>query len=76
MINPAFIGAMRMTSEMIRPQVVSFLDRMLRGKDPNVRVEELTVEPGSRLAEVGLQEARIGERTGLNPIALKHADSP
>lgn len=75
-INPSFIGAMRMTSEMIRPQVVSFLDRMLRGKDPNVRVEELTVEPESRLANVGLEEARISERTGLHPIALKHADSP
>jgi voltage-gated potassium channel len=75
-VNPSFIGAMRMASEMIRPQVVSFLDRMLRGKDPNVRVEELDVEPGSRLIEMTLADARLMERTGLNPIALKHADSP
>lgn len=72
-VNPDFIGGMRIASEMIRPQVVGFLDRMLRGKDPTVRVEEVTVAAGSALAGRGLGEARLLERTGLAPIAVKPA---
>ena len=32
-VNPSFIGGMRLASEIIRPHAVSFLDRMLRGND-------------------------------------------
>lgn len=71
-VNPDFIGGMRIASEMIRPQVVGFLDRMLRGKDPTVRVEELTLEPGCGLAGLTLGQADIFARTGMTPIALKN----
>ncbi|MBI3716601.1 MAG: potassium channel protein [Betaproteobacteria bacterium] len=39
-VSPDFTGGMRIVSSMIRPQVVSFLDEMLR-TDDNVRVEEV-----------------------------------
>lgn len=42
-ISPTHIGALRMASEMLRPTVVSFLDTMLRDKDKNFRVEEITL---------------------------------
>ncbi len=42
-ISPTVIGGLRMASEMVRPTVVSFLDIMLRDKDRNLRVEELSV---------------------------------
>jgi voltage-gated potassium channel len=45
-VSPAFIGGLRIASEMIRPTVVSFLDVMLRDRDLNLRVEEIPV-PGS-----------------------------
>jgi len=70
-VTPSFIGGMRMASEMLRPHVVTFLDRMLRGSDPSVRVEEVTVQPGSQLGGSTLGEANLAERTGLNPIALR-----
>ncbi|MBL0122430.1 MAG: potassium channel protein [Betaproteobacteria bacterium] len=41
-VSPDFTGGMRIVSSMIRPQVVSFLDEMLRSDD-NVRVEQVTV---------------------------------
>ena len=41
-VSPDFTGGMRIVSSMIRPQVVSFLDEMLRS-DGNVRVEQVTV---------------------------------
>jgi len=37
------IAGLRMASEMIRPSVVSFLDIMLRDKERNLRVEEVSV---------------------------------
>ncbi len=42
-VNPSFIGGLRMASEMIRPTAVSFLDTMLRDREKNLRVEELHV---------------------------------
>ena len=42
-VCPGFIGGLRMASEMIRPTAVSFLDMMLRDKERNLRVEEISV---------------------------------
>jgi len=42
-VSPGFIGGLRMASEMIRPTVVSFLDMMLRERDKNLRVEEISL---------------------------------
>jgi voltage-gated potassium channel len=44
-VSPGYISGMRMASEMVRPTVVTFLDKMLRGKDENLRVEEVPVPP-------------------------------
>jgi voltage-gated potassium channel len=42
-VSPTAIGGLRMASEMVRPTAVSFLDIMLRDKEKNLRVEELSV---------------------------------
>ena len=42
-VSPGYISGMRMASEMIRPIVVSFLDRMMRGRDEALRVEEIAI---------------------------------
>jgi voltage-gated potassium channel len=42
-VSPTFIGGLRMASEMVRSTVVSFLDTMLRDREKNLRIEELTV---------------------------------
>jgi voltage-gated potassium channel len=42
-ISPTYIGGLRMVSEMIRPTAVSFLDAMLRDKELNLRVEEVSI---------------------------------
>ncbi len=74
-VNPPFIGGMRMASEMIRPHVVSFLDRMLRGSGAT-RVEEVTI--GERSSWIGrsLGEIDIQGRTGLMPVSIKHPEDP
>ncbi|OGA32446.1 MAG: potassium transporter TrkA [Betaproteobacteria bacterium RIFCSPLOWO2_12_FULL_64_23] len=44
-VSPDFTGGMRIASSMIRPQVVSFLDEMLRS-DKALRVEEVHIPEG------------------------------
>jgi len=70
-VSPNFIGGMRMASELIRPAVVSFLDLMLRDSTRTVRVEEVTIPPGSALIGQALDQGRIHEETGLLVIALR-----
>jgi voltage-gated potassium channel len=51
-VSPDFTGALRIASSMIRPQVVSFLDEMLRA-DKVLRVEEVTVPEGFAVTQLG-----------------------
>src|SRR5208337_698515 len=74
-VNPSFIGGMRMASEMIRPHVVSFLDRMLRGGDA-MCVDEVTIGGGSQWIGHSLREIDIQRRTGLVPVSLKRPEDP
>ncbi|OFX76911.1 MAG: hypothetical protein A2X12_09320 [Bacteroidetes bacterium GWE2_29_8] len=56
-ISPSFIGGLRMASEMIRPNVTSFLDEMMRGVDIVLRVEEVKLRIdlfGKKFSEVSL----------------------
>jgi voltage-gated potassium channel len=46
-VSPSRIGGLRMASELVRPRVVTFLDRMLRDERASLRVEEIAVPAGS-----------------------------
>ena len=73
-VSPAFIGGMRIASEMLRPQVVRFLDEMLRDRDANLRIEEANVgEDGSAVGKA-LRDAKIREKTGALIIAVRDSD--
>jgi voltage-gated potassium channel len=50
-VSPDFTGGMRIASAMLRPHVVTFMDRMLR-TDEGLRLEEVAVPPGHRPAPV------------------------
>ncbi len=72
-ISPNMIGGLRMASAMVRPNVVSFLDVMLRDRD-RLRVEESTVR-----ADSNLDGKRVGEFRELHVpdvllIALRMPD--
>jgi voltage-gated potassium channel len=75
-VNPAFIGGVRMVSEMIRPQVVEFLDLMLRDKDKNLRIEEVVVPSGSPLVGKPIFEAQIRQHTNLLVVAVREPAGP
>jgi voltage-gated potassium channel len=73
-VSPNQIGGMRMASEILRPHVVTFLDRMLRAKDSSIRIGEVAVEAGSRLDGKALKNSRIPEETGLLVIAVQPSE--
>jgi voltage-gated potassium channel len=70
-ISPAFIGGMRMASQMVRPSVATFLDTMLRDREKGLRVEEITVTKDSPLAGKTVGESRLRERTRALLVAIK-----
>jgi len=70
-VNPAYIGGMRMVSEMVRPQVTEFLDQMLRDKDKKLRIEEVTIPTDSSLVGKPLGEAHIRRHTELLVVAVR-----
>lgn len=73
-VSPQFIGGLRLVSEMVRPTVVTFLDQMLRESDAAVRVEEVRIAAGSRMAGKRLNEIDLEQR-GISAMALKASGS-
>lgn len=71
-VSPNFIGGMRIASEMLRPHVTGFLDKMLRGRDNSIRFDEVTIGEGSHLDGKTIAEAKIHHHTGLNIVAIEH----
>jgi voltage-gated potassium channel len=73
-VFPHSIGGMRMASEMVRPNVVDFLDQMLREKNSTLRVDEARIGEGSSLSGKTIRQADLGGATGAVLLALRHPD--
>lgn len=71
-VSPTAIGAMRLASEIVRPNVVSFLDVMLRDPTGTLRIEELRVPKGSRWSGKPLSGIDLRGRFGLVCLALRY----
>jgi voltage-gated potassium channel len=69
-VSPSFIGGMRLASQILRPNVVTFLDRMLRAGDSSTRVSEINIQPGADLNGKTLRDSRIQEETGLLVVGV------
>ena len=70
-VSPNRIGGLRMASELVRPNVVQFLDRM---REDDLHVEEVHVGQGSRLQGVKLRDARIRDHGNVLVLAVRGAD--
>ncbi len=69
------IAANRMVSTLVRPHVVTFIDRLMRDPESTNRIEEVLIAPNSSLDGVTLGDSRIGATTGLLVIALQDSES-
>jgi len=75
-VSPAFIGGMRMVSQLVRPAAVTFLDMMLRKRDKAFRVDEVEVGPGSPLAGRPLSTTEVREKRDALLVAVKREGGP
>ena len=74
-VDPEFIGGLRLASEMIRPITVGFLDSMLREKGSHVRFDEVTVPPGSSFVGREISELKGAQGGGPLLVAVVPAGS-
>lgn len=70
LVSTDTIGALRIASEMVRPTVVSFLDKMLRSTDSALRVEEIDLTSKSSIVGMTLREADVTDTTGLGVLSI------
>lgn len=73
-VSPTQIGGRRMASELIRPEVNEFLDQMLRDKDKNLRLEEVTIPDNSSFVGIALKDTPIRRETRLLVVAVREVD--
>ena len=72
-VSPNTIGGRRMASELVRPEVVEFLDQMHRA-DHSLRLEEISIPAGSSLVGKMLRDAALRPRTKALVIATRDKD--
>jgi voltage-gated potassium channel len=70
-VSTNFIGGMRLVSEMVRPRVVEFLDQMLRDKEKNLRIEEVTIPESSPLVGLAIRDSAIRKAADVLVIAVR-----
>jgi voltage-gated potassium channel len=72
-VSPTQIGGRRIASELLRPRVNEFFDKMFRD-NRGLRLEELSVEPGSTCVGKALSDTLVRRESGLLVIAVKRGD--
>lgn len=71
---PYVIGGQRMAHTIAKPAVTSFLELTVHDKDIELKMEELVVRDGSRLAGVNLLESGIRQELNIIIIAIRKSD--
>jgi voltage-gated potassium channel len=73
-VSPQHIGGLRLASELIRPAVVTFLDKMLRDRDLNLRIDEVLVDESSPSAGKEIRAMGLEDLPGVLLLAVRSAD--
>ena len=71
-VNPGFIGGLRMASEMIRPAAVGLMDYMIRAEGVVLRIEEILVPEDSDLVGKPIGEVKGADGGAALVLAIKH----
>ena len=72
-VLPYKLGAHQLAQAALRPNVVDFMEIAARTSKIDIELEEVTVTPGSTLADKKLQEATILSELGLIVIGIRSA---
>ncbi len=74
-VSPSRIGGLRMASALVRPTVVTFLDKMLREKGGTLRVEEVTIPKQAHVSDRTLGGLEVDEVAGAMLLAVRHPET-
>ncbi len=73
-VSPNAIGGMRMASIVIRPDVVQFLDAMIKDSTSTIRFNEVRLGSRSSLLGETVASAGIKDKTGLLVLGIKRTN--
>jgi voltage-gated potassium channel len=71
---PYLIGGQRMAHTIAKPAVASFLELTVEDQDIELKMEDLSVREGSRLAGVNLLESGIRQDLNIIIVAIRKSD--
>lgn len=70
-VSPYHIGGLRIAHTVLKPAVVDFIEFATKSGNIDLQMEELTVQEGSKLAGLTLDECGIGRDLGIIIVAIK-----
>lgn len=73
-VNPQELGAARMASFVVQPNVAEFVDVVMHERSMDFRMQEVEITTGSRLAGVTLRDANLRREAGVLVLAVRGDD--
>ncbi|MGB7220481.1 MAG: potassium channel protein [Vicinamibacterales bacterium] len=73
-ISPYQIGAMQMAQTALRPAVVDFVELATSADNLELVMEEITIAPGSGLANRSILDANLRQRFGIIVVGIQRED--
>ena len=73
-VNPQELGAARMASFVVRPNVAEFVDVVMHDRSMEFRMQEVEIPDGSPLDGRTLRQARLRDSCGALVLALRNMD--
>jgi voltage-gated potassium channel len=70
-ISPYQIGAVQMAQTALRPAVVDFVELATSAGNLELAMEEITILPGSRLADRSIVDANVRQRFGVIVVGIQ-----
>ncbi len=73
-VNPQQLGAARMASFVVQPNVAEFVDVVMHERSMDFRMQEVEIDATSALAGITLRDANLRSRAGVLVLALRGDD--
>lgn len=73
-VNPQELGAARMASFVVQPNVAEFVDVVMHERSMDFRMQEVEIPEGSQLAGTTLRDANLRQHAGVLVLALRLDD--
>jgi voltage-gated potassium channel len=73
-VNPQELGAARMASFVVQPNVAEFVDVVMHERSMDFRMREVEIPDGSQIAGTSLRDANLRQRAGVLVLALRGDD--